>query len=80
MIELTLAGAIGAALGAYIGWLDCKILWGTLQAAVTKRKQTGATSAASLERAEPHLRKLIFVITMFGFPIIGFLAGQTIAG
>lgn len=81
MLEsLTLAGAIGAAVGMYLGWLDCKILWGVLQAAITKRKQSGAESAVTLERAEPLLRKLIFVITMIGFPIIGFFAGQTIAG
>ncbi|WP_405048079.1 hypothetical protein [Flexibacterium corallicola] len=73
-------GLLGAALGLYIGWLDSKILFGVLQAAVLKRKQGRVGETFWLEKAEPHLRKIIFCIMMIGFPIIGYLAGASIAG
>nr|WP_179956138.1 MULTISPECIES: hypothetical protein [unclassified Pannonibacter] len=68
---------IGAAIGLYIGWLDYGIANGLLSALVEKQRRKGGGFAT---RFEPALRKLVFILPVFGFPVIGYLAAQQLVG
>ncbi|ADZ70501.1 hypothetical protein [Polymorphum gilvum] len=76
-MDVSVAGLIGAAIGLYIGWLDYGILNGLLSAAVEKNKRKGGGFAV---RHEPVLRKLVFILPIAGFPVIGYLAAKQLVG
>jgi hypothetical protein len=76
-MDISVAGLIGAAIGLYIGWLDYGILNGLLSAMVEKNKRMGGGWAA---RFEPALRKLVFILPVAGFPVIGYLAAAQLVG
>ncbi len=78
-MPLSLAGLIAAAIGLYIGWLDYKIMTGVLRAAAErKRQRTG--DAGFLGRFENAVQILIMVITIIGFPVIGYIAALQLVG
>ncbi|WP_439528685.1 hypothetical protein [Pannonibacter sp.] len=76
-MEVSIAGLIGGAIGLYIGWIDYGILNGLLAAMVEKQKRKGGGFAV---RFEPVLRKLVFILPVFGFPVIGYLAAWQLVG
>ncbi|NBN62330.1 hypothetical protein GWI72_06900 [Microvirga tunisiensis] len=76
-MDIPVAGLIGAAIGLYIGWLDYGIANGLLSALVEKQRRKGGGFAT---RFEPALRKLVFILPVFGFPVIGYLAAQQLVG
>jgi len=78
-MELSIAGLIGGALGAYIGWIDYGILKGVLRSMEEKNKRQGG-DGGFVARHRAFLEKLVFVVPVFGFPIIGYLAGMQLAG
>jgi hypothetical protein len=78
-VTISLAGAIGAAVGLYVGWLDWKILKGMLQAAETKNRQAGGDGGVAA-RHKALLGALVFGVPVFGFPIIGYWAASQLAG
>jgi len=78
-VTISLAGAIGAAVGLYVGWLDWKILKGMLQAAETKNRQAGGDGGV-VARHKALLGALVFGVPVFGFPIIGYWAASQLAG
>ncbi len=78
-MSLSLAGVIGAAIGLYIGWLDWKILKGIVQAAETKNRQAGGDGGVAA-RFRAQISAVIFVVTVIGFPVIGYWAASSLAG
>ena len=76
-MEVSIAGLIGGAIGLYIGWIDYGILNGLLSAMVEKQRRKGGGFAV---RFEPALRKLVFILPVFGFPVIGYLAAWQLVG
>ena len=80
-MALSLAGIVGAAIGLYLGWIDYKLMAGYVRAGVRKRKPGQAAPIADwLERNMDLVLKVLFVIAMLGFPVIGYLAGASLAG
>lgn len=77
MISFT--GLIGAVLGIYLGWLNYRLLLGFMEAAINKGKERNPAERSWVELAEPTIRKVIFALTIIGIPIIGYLAGASIA-
>ncbi len=77
-LTVSLSGAIGAAIGLYVGWIDYKILKGMLQALESKGREGGTGGAVF--RFRTLIGVLIFVIPMVGFPVIGYWAGSLLAG
>ncbi|MBO0344549.1 hypothetical protein [Roseibium limicola] len=75
----SLVGVIGAILGAYLGWVDAKILTGILGAMAEKKKGEGAEGSL-LVRYRGQIKALVFVGSMVGFPMIGYWAGVSLAG
>lgn len=78
-MSVSVVGLIGAAIGAYIGWLDWNILKGMLQAAEMKNRQGGGDGGFAAKYKAP-LSWLIFVIPVIGFPIVGYWAGSSLTG
>jgi len=78
-VSVSFAGLIGAVLGGYLGWLDWKILKGVLQAAEEKNRREGG-DGGFVAKYGALLRGLIFAVPIFGFPIIGYLAGSQLVG
>ncbi|WP_374629873.1 hypothetical protein [Pannonibacter indicus] len=76
-MDISVAGLIGAAIGLYIGWLDYGILNGLLSAMVEKNTRKGGGWAV---RFEPVLRKLVFILPVTLFPVIGYLAAFQLVG
>ena len=66
-MTISLAGAIGAAVGLYVGWLD----W--------KNRQAGGDGGVAA-RHKALLGALVFGVPVFGFPIIGYWAASQLAG
>lgn len=78
-MDISLPGAIGAAVGFYIGWLDWKILKGMLQAVEAKNRQAGGDGGAAA-KYKALLGALSFGIPVIGFPIVGYWAASQLAG
>ncbi|PVB62633.1 hypothetical protein [Labrenzia sp. 011] len=78
-MSISLAGAIAAAVGLYVGWLDWKILKGLLQAAEAKNRQAGGDGGVPA-RYKTLLGVVIFVVPVIGFPVIGYWAASALVG
>ena len=76
---ISISGLMGGAVGLYLGWLNYRLLIGYLQAAVTKRKERSPAKVSWVEQADPMFRKIIFVLTFVGIPVVGYLAGADLA-
>ncbi|MDJ0929702.1 hypothetical protein [Breoghania sp.] len=65
----------------YLGWIDYKLTAGYVRAGLRKRKPGQAAPVADwLERNTDVVLGGLFVIAMLGFPVIGYLAGASLAG
>ncbi|WP_067215332.1 NADH dehydrogenase [Stappia indica] len=78
-MSVSIAGLIGAAIGLYVGWIDYKIVVGVLRAAAERqKKQSGRESL--LGRYMGQLQILVMAFSLVGFPVVGYLAGSSLAG
>ena len=78
-MSISIAGLIGAAIGLYLGWIDYKIVSGVLRGVAQKQRQkTGRPGL--LERYETLVRGVLLAFALIGFPLVGYFAGQSIAG
>ncbi|WP_029057161.1 hypothetical protein [Stappia stellulata] len=78
-MSFSLAGLIGAAIGLYIGWIDYKIVVGVLKGAAERQNQRLGKQGV-LDRYMDQIRYLVLGGALIGFPLIGYLAGQSLAG
>ncbi len=76
---ISIAGLIGGVMGIYLGWLNYRLLLGFMEAAINKDREQNPAEKGWVELAEPMIRKVIFTLTIIGIPIIGYLAGASIA-
>lgn len=75
------AGVVGAAIGFYIGWIDYRLGCGFLRSWADKtNKDAASPMVVWLLRNGALLEKLLLVVTLLGFPAIGYLAGASLAG
>jgi hypothetical protein len=78
-MSLSLPGLIGAAIGLYIGWIDYKIVVGVLKGAAERQKQK-LGRPGFLETYMDQIRYLVLGCGLLAFPLIGYLAGRSLAG
>ncbi len=74
---ISIAGLIGGVMGIYLGWLNYRLLLGYMEAAINKGRERNPAQKGRVELAEPLIRKVIFILTIIGIPIIGYLAGAS---
>jgi len=78
-MESSIPGLIGAAIGLAIGLVDYRVVSGVMRA--TREKRRAAQEYVRLGDKEFELMlKLIFLITVVGFPIAGYFFGRTLGG
>src|SRR5436305_436097 len=79
LMELPVAGLIGALVGLLLGWVDYRVVSGVVEAKL-RRLDTSAGDAEKqvFERKIRIMRVLFMVMTVGAFPIIGFLLGQSV--
>ncbi|MCA1241945.1 hypothetical protein LC092_05810 [Stappia stellulata] len=78
-MSFSLAGLIGAAIGLYIGWIDYKIVIGVLKGAAERQNQR-IGKQGFLDRYMEQIRYLVLGCGLIAFPMIGYLAGRSLAG
>ncbi len=78
-MSISIAGLIGAAIGLYIGWIDYKIVAGVLQGAAERQRQRTGRDGL-LGRNMGAVRAIVLGFGLIGFPVVGYLAGSTLAG
>ena len=78
-MSVSIAGLIGAAIGLYVGWIDYKIVVGVLRAAAERQKQRSGRESL-LGRYMGQLQILVMAFSLVGFPVVGYLAGSSLAG
>ncbi|WP_068316296.1 hypothetical protein [Polycladidibacter hongkongensis] len=77
---VSVPGLIGAALGLVLGLLNRAILLGRVKMRSEALAQHSPEKLARWQQSLPALRLAIFVLTLIGFPIVGYLAAAQMAG
>ena len=76
---LSLAGFIGACVGFLLGLFDYKAVGGILEAKMRERiRPVDQAGRESLEGRIRLVKRALFVTTVIGFPIVGYLFGATL--
>lgn len=76
---LSLAGLIGACLGFILGLVDYKAVAGILEGKMREKiRPVDQAGRESLESRIRLVRRILFVATVIGFPIVGYLFGATL--
>lgn len=79
-MSVSIAGLIGAAIGLYVGWIDYKIVVGVLRSAAERQKQQQGGRESLLGRNMSQIQILVMAFSLVGFPVVGYLAGSSLAG
>ena len=78
-MAFSLAGLIGACIGFILGLVDYKAVGGILEAKMRERiRPADQAGRESLEGRIRLVRRALFVTTVIGFPIVGYLFGATL--
>ncbi|WP_156453047.1 hypothetical protein [Polycladidibacter stylochi] len=73
---ISFPGLFGAGLGLLIGLVNRAVLLARLQARIDRLQQEDEVRAQNLKRIMPVLRLGIFLLTLIGFPVAGYIAGS----
>ncbi|KUL94804.1 hypothetical protein DK26_18240 [Bosea sp. WAO] len=75
------AGPLGALIGFVLGWLEYKLIGGTVTAAL-RRTNSSKTQAEhdDYERRIRLLQAILLVLMVGGMPVLGYVIGRTLFG
>ena len=75
------AGPLGALIGFVLGWLEYKLIGGTVTAALRRTKPSKTQAEHDdYERRIRLLRAILLVLMVGGMPVLGYVIGRTLFG